>query len=257
MKLSRDDVALGYEEAGAGDPPLLLIHGWGVRRSIFGPLIRAMSGAHRVVAVDLRGYGESDAPMQDYSVEAYACDVAWLASELGVNRPVIVGHSMGGLVALEFASRFDARAAVILECHVAAPPAVATALQPALDRLETDAYQTTTGAVLDMLLGKQFDATERARMVAYARGLPQHVLSRTLRASVAYDSQKAAARVCCPILYVGSSTPYADIPRFRELCPQLVTGQLVGCGHYFPLEVPDQLNPMIRRFLDVIVARMV
>jgi pimeloyl-ACP methyl ester carboxylesterase len=210
-----------------------------------------MSDAHRIVAIDLRGHGESDAPMGDYPIEGHCDDVAWLASQLDVRGPVVVGHSMGGLVALDFASRFRPRAVVILECHVAAPPAVATALQPALERLETEAYQATAGAMLDMLLGKYFDAAERARMVAYARSLPQHVLSRSLRASLTYDSARAAALVRCPILYVGGSTPYADIPRFRALCPQLVTGQLVGCGHYFPLEVPDQLHPMIRRFLEL------
>jgi len=254
MKLSRDDLTLGYEEAGAGDPPLLLIHGWGTHRGVFGPLMRATSGAHRVVAVDLRGHGESDAPMQDYSVEAHAHDLARVAAELGLHRPVLVGHSLGGLVALELASRLDARGLVLLESPVAAPPAMAAALQPALDRLATAAYQATAAALLDMTLGEHFDATERARMIAYIRGLPQHVLSRTLRASVAYDSQTAAARVRCPTLYVGTSTPYADIPRFRALCPQLVTGQLVGCSHHFPLEVPDQLNPMLLRFLEIHVA---
>lgn len=252
MKLSRDDISLGYEQAGAGDPPLLLIHGWGTHRSIFAPLIRATSAAHRVVAVDLRGYGESDAPIQDYSVEAFADDVAWMVSELGLDRPVIIGHSLGGFVALELAACIDACAAVILESPVAAPPAMAAAVQPAIDRLESDAYQTTAGALLDMMLGPHFDAAPRAEMIAYVRSLPQHVLARSLRASVAYDNQNAAARVRCPILYVGTSTPYADIPRLRELCPQVVTGQLVGCGHYFPLEVPDQLNSMIRRFLEII-----
>jgi pimeloyl-ACP methyl ester carboxylesterase len=252
MKSIRDDIVLGYEEAGRGEPPLLLIHGWGTDRSLFGPLIRAMSEDHRVVAVDLRGYGESDAPMQDYSVEGYADDVAWMAAQLGVERPVLVGHSLGGFVALELASRIDPRALVILESPIAAPPAMAAAIQPALDRLETDAWQTTAGALLDIMLGKHFDAEARARMLDYVRGLPQHVVSRSLRASPAYDNQQAAARVRCPTLYIGTSTPYADIARFRELCPQLVTGQLVGCGHYFPLEVPDQLIPMIRRFLRIL-----
>jgi hypothetical protein len=117
--------------------------------------------------------------------------------------------------------------------------------------LESDTYESTAGAMMDLLLGPHFDAHERAKMVAHTRGLPQHVLARMLRASVSYDSASAAARVHCPVLYVGSSTPYANLSRFRQLCPQLVTGQLVGCGRYFPLEVPAQLAPMIARFLYV------
>ena len=54
----------------------------------------------------------------------------------------------------------------------------------------------------------------------------------------------------CPLLYVGTSATYADLDRFRALCPQLVTGQVVGCGHYFPIEVPEQVSAMIARFVE-------
>jgi pimeloyl-ACP methyl ester carboxylesterase len=250
VRLHRDGLALGYEESGAGEPSLLLVHGWGTRRGVFEPLVRTFSDTHRVVAVDLRGHGESDASVENVSVETFAEDAAWLASALDLLRPVIIGHSLGGLVALEFASRFDARAAILLECHVAAPPSVAAALEPAIARLETAEYRVTAGALLGLLLGERFDPALRAEMIAYARSLPQRVLSQTLRAALAYDGETAAARIRCPILYVGSPTPYANLPRFRELCPELATAELVDCGHYFPLEVPEQLHPVLRRFLS-------
>ena len=56
---------------------------------------------HRVVAVDLRGHGASDKPMQEYTVAGFADDLAWLCDQLGVVKPVVVGHSMGGNVAFE------------------------------------------------------------------------------------------------------------------------------------------------------------
>lgn len=245
---------LAHEAAGAGDPPLLLIHGWATDRRIFGPVQRALCDNHRVVAVDLRGHGASDPRLHEGSVEAHADDLAGLATQLGLDRPVVLGHSFGGLVALEYASRFATRAAILLESPIAAPPTMAAALQPALIRLETDAYQATAAAIFAGMLGPHFDPEGRATLLAYVRSLPQPVLLRTLQAALAYDAAGAAARVQCPLLYVGTAAPFADLGRFRELCPQLITGQLVGCGHYFPLEVPDQLIPMLRRFLAVCVA---
>jgi pimeloyl-ACP methyl ester carboxylesterase len=50
---------------------------------------------HRVVAVDLRGHGASDKPMREYTVAGFADDLAWLCDQLGVVKPVVVGHSMG------------------------------------------------------------------------------------------------------------------------------------------------------------------
>jgi hypothetical protein len=54
-----------------------------------------------------------------------------------------------------------------------------------------------------------------------------------------------------PVLYVSSGPWFADVARVRELCPQLVTAQTVGSGHYHQLEVPEQVNAMIDRFLAV------
>ena len=54
-----------------------------------------------------------------------------------------------------------------------------------------------------------------------------------------------------PVLYIDAGTPNTDLSRFGELCPRLVTGKTVGSGHFVQLEVPEQVNAMIERFLAV------
>ncbi|MEJ7755036.1 MAG: alpha/beta fold hydrolase [Nocardioidaceae bacterium] len=66
------------------------------------PQLAHFATRHRTVAVDLRGHGESDAPEQDYTIEGFASDVAWMSQQLGLERPVVVGHSLGGIVALHW-----------------------------------------------------------------------------------------------------------------------------------------------------------
>jgi pimeloyl-ACP methyl ester carboxylesterase len=114
-KLHRDGVALAYEEAGTGDPPFLLVHCWCCDHSFLAPQLAHFSKSHRVLSVDLRGHGESDKPVQDYTVAGFAHDLAWICGELGVERPIVVGHSMGGNTALELAMRHpDVPAAIVM-----------------------------------------------------------------------------------------------------------------------------------------------
>ena len=253
MKLPREGIALGYADAGGGEPPVLLVHGWGTDRQLLQPLFAYLQRSHRVVSVDLRGHGESDAPEQAYTVQGYADDVAFLAAELGLEKPVVIGHSMGGLIALDVAARYGDRisAAVILEAMVAAPESRVAGLGPVLAGVRTEGYRAVLTGLMNYLTGPHFDAAERARLVRTVTSCPQHVLVSAMEDMLAFDSAAAAARVTCPLLYLGTSTTYADLDRLRQLCPQLVTGQLVGCGHYFPLEVPEQLNAMVGRFLQI------
>jgi pimeloyl-ACP methyl ester carboxylesterase len=68
---------------------------------------------------------------------------------------------------------------------------------------------------------------------------------------LAWDSATAAAACKVPVLYIDTGTPNADLQRFHELCPQLVIGKTVGSGHFLELEVPEQVNAMIDRFLAI------
>src|SRR5579884_4013732 len=103
--LDRSGVKLSVEEAGSGDPPIVFVHGWTCDHSYFSPQFHHFRAAHRVVAVDLRGHGASDAPEGDYPISLMADDVAWICGELGVHDAVLVGHSMGAAVVVDAAAR--------------------------------------------------------------------------------------------------------------------------------------------------------
>ena len=98
-KLIRDGIALAYEEAGSGLPPMLLVHCWCCDHGYMTPQFEHFGRGHRVISVDLRGHGESDKPRQEYTPAGFADDLAWLCGQIRVDKPVVVGHSMGGNVA--------------------------------------------------------------------------------------------------------------------------------------------------------------
>src|SRR5580698_2090221 len=120
--IKRNGVGLAYEEMNSGAPPILFVHGWSCDHSVFASQAQFFSQSHHVVLVDLRGHGMSDAPHQDYTMAAFADDLAWLCTELALVKPIIVGHSMGGNVALELAAHHpEIPASIILIDSIISP----------------------------------------------------------------------------------------------------------------------------------------
>ena len=103
-------------EAGNGTP-LVLLHGWPQTNFAWRKVMPVLARSHHVVAPDLRGLGRTDKPDGDYDIRTLATDIHALLGELGIEKPVLVGHDWGGLVARRFCLDWpgEARAAAILD----------------------------------------------------------------------------------------------------------------------------------------------
>lgn len=256
--LVRDGVRLAYEDAGRGDPPAVLVHGWTCDRSALAPQREHLSRRHRVVSVDLRGHGASDAPQQDYTMEVFADDVAALLRHLDVDRPVVIGHSMGGVIALVLAARHYglAGAIVTLDAPVAPSDAMRRATATLVPALEGPGYREAQQTFVRRALLQPTDDPVRAQaLIERMASAPQHVMASAFREMLACDTEAAAQACRVPFLYLYAAKPATDLKRLRQLCPQVMTGQTVGAGHFHQLEVPDQVNAMIDRFLALIAAK--
>jgi pimeloyl-ACP methyl ester carboxylesterase len=250
--LQRDGVTLAYTEAGSGEPPILLVHGWTCNHSYFQPQFEHFARSHRTVAVDLRGHGASDKPEQEYTADGFADDLAWLAGELGLHKPIVIGHSMGGAIVLALAQRHpDLPGAIVMVDGAAVPRRGATeAVQSFVAGLYSAAYLDVQRAFVESAL---FDPTDdpalRERVTREMTTSPQHVTASCIKNLTAYDFEAAARACAVPALNVVAARPIQDVQLTRELMPNLVHGQTVGAGHFLQLLVPDQLNAMIDRFL--------
>lgn len=97
-----------YVRAGTG-PPLLLIHGLGDSSDTWRPVLDQLAQRHTVLAPDLLGHGRSEKPRADYSIAAYANGMRDLLSVLEIDRVTVIGHSLGGGIAAQFAYQFPER----------------------------------------------------------------------------------------------------------------------------------------------------
>ena len=165
----------------------------------------------------------------------------------------MIGHSMGGFVALELAARSPAlaTAVVALDASIALDESRRQARRALAEGLRGPGYRDAARRIVEAMCLPTDNAARRARIVASVAAVPPHVMASTWANTFTYDSLEAARACRVPALYIGAAVARADVARFRELCPQLVTGQTVGAGHFHQLEVPEQVNAMIERFLAV------
>jgi pimeloyl-ACP methyl ester carboxylesterase len=254
QRLVRDGVALAHDDAGSGAPPILLVHGWTHDHTYLAPQFAHFSEHHRVVSVDLRGHGDSDKPEQTYSIQGFADDLAWQIYELGLHRPVVVGHSMGAAVVLDLAGRYGDRisAVVLLDPSTFIPPEVRDALEPTTAGLRSAAFRDVQRALVGNVSFLPTDDPRLAAQITKAMSsAPQHVMAGCWEALLNYDPVPAASVCSVPMLCILAAHPLADIAAFRATCPSVVVGQTVGAGHYHQLLVPEQVNAMIDRFVAI------
>ncbi len=102
---SADGTRIAYESKGAGTPALVLVHGWSCDRRYWDAQLEPLSRQFLVVILDLAGHGESDADRMEWSIAAFGSDVAAVVRHLALQDVVLVGHSMGGAVILDAATR--------------------------------------------------------------------------------------------------------------------------------------------------------
>jgi pimeloyl-ACP methyl ester carboxylesterase len=118
------DVEIGYEEHGAGGRPFVLVHGFTGSRDDFRELLPVLGARGRTLALDLRGHGESSNPGDPagYTLEQLVADLAGFLDAVGAARCDLLGHSMGGMVALRLALAHPERVASLVLMDTSARP---------------------------------------------------------------------------------------------------------------------------------------
>jgi pimeloyl-ACP methyl ester carboxylesterase len=252
----RDGVNLRYLDTGSGDPALVFIHGWTCNYSHWRNQTSAFSPEHRVLALDLRGHGESDKPEQDYNIAGFAADIQWLIDELGLERPVLIGHSMGGVIAADLARKHpEATRAVVLVDAPVVPlgPELRPVAESLIAGLQGPSYkQIAEGFLRQFMFNEVSDPALREEIVESSLKTPQRVMYTAL-ASAFEASATLRGPLPVPSLFIRAATQYASAEQIREHIPTIAIAE-IQCAHFVQLFSPDETNRAIRKFLESVPA---
>lgn len=251
-RFDRDASRLNAVEWGAGEPSILCIHGLGGDHRFFGPQIEHFAPRHRVVAVDLRGHGDSEGPPPRDAIRAFAADVAWQCQQLDLGTPIVVGHSRGGHVAAQLAADFPGAVSglVFLDSSLIFPEDRLDSLEDLAESFRGPQFRTAFRSFAESYFVHSDDAALRDDVVDVMTSLDQPFLLAFGAALGAWRAHQVLPRCGVPSLYIGARE-HPEFRRLHELAPSLRYAQTVGAGHFLQLEVPAQVNAMIERFMTV------
>ena len=248
-----DQIKLYFDKAGVGNPTFIFIHGGGADTSHLAPQFYFFARRGTAINLDLRGYGKSDKPIKYGTIAQYADDIAYFCRQLEITSPIIVGHSSGGMVAVELAAKHPMllpTAIVLISSGVLFPKAALEGEEKVLRGLRSETYRNTIQALIDQICLPSDRFKSHVERTFFA--IPQEQWVAYFEELFAWDKVARERVSACklPILYIEDSGGcYSDLPIFSNLCPQLVIGKTVGSGHFPTLEVPEQVNSMIEHFI--------
>ena len=264
-----DDREVRYVDAGEG-PALVFVHGLGASWQSWLENIPEFARDHRVVAMDLPGFGYSEMPEEEISIERYAKWTFRLLDVLGIESAAVVGNSMGGFIAAEMAIREPERvqrlvvisAAVFWQTYRRAQPLVQIArlsdaiVARGLARVTDDVATrprlrswalATAGFRYPHLISKEL-AHEMVRSARRTDGfLP------ALEALADFPLEEELPKISCPALIVWGAhdtlVPVKDAKRMEDLIPDSRRVVFERTGHVAMLERPERFNRLLREFL--------
>jgi 3-oxoadipate enol-lactonase len=247
---------MAVEIEGTGEP-VVMIHGLGGTSNTFTPVLAALAG-HRIVRFDLPGSGRSHRVEDPLSLQRFVESVLLVMQRAEVERAHVVAHSMGTIVAAHLAASEPGRvASLALFGPLLAPP------EPARAAIRARAAQAREGdmqPIADALVVTSVSGETRARRpaaVAYVReSLMRQDPEGYARTCEALAEMEAAdtSRIDCPTLLVTGDEDVVAPPHAVRMMGERIAGSRVevlrGCGHWTPVEKPEECAGLLKRFLS-------
>lgn len=254
-----------YVTSGGGNPPVVLVHGFACAHSDWTAQIAHLTPRHRIVAVDLRGHGESAGSPDECSIERYGADVAEVMHALDLRAAVVVGHSLGCRVVTEAALQAPERVAGVV--FVDGSQFAASMAEPLRAAFaEPDGFATLTGRWFREMFTNDSDQATAAAVVQRAQRLPRAIGEKMMLDLLRYDITRFSTSlgdVRVPLLAIqatysnerrerrplskGQNTPFLDMLRVR--LPSVRTEVIADTGHFPQIDQPAQINALLDGFL--------
>ena len=249
---SADGIPIAYETLGEGPIALVFVHGWSCDRQYWDAQLQPFAQNFQVVAVDLAGHGASGLGRDTQTMAAFGADVAAVADELGLQRMVLIGHSMGGDVIMEAARRLQGRVAglVWVDTYRRLPTdRTEEQLEAFLAQFRSD-FVGTTSAFVRTMFPAGADPLLVDRVATDMAAAPPAIALSALESALRYAHEIPAVRaeLDLPIVAINADNQPTDVASMQRHGVDVVI--MPGVGHFLMMEDPARFNEILRTVVD-------
>lgn len=261
--VEREDGARIYYQVQGEGAPMMLIHGYPLNGGLFRDNVSALAANYQVIVPDLRGFGQSEAPSDQASIEVYAQDMIAVMDELGVQTAVIAGMSMGGMTAFEMYRQAPERFAGIVlidTAHTAPMPGEAGLWTGTAQQAREMGVESLVNSLMpDMLTGDT--RTDEAQLVDYLSGLmTQASLNGAIGGANALaarpDSTETLATITVPTLIIvgeeDSLTPFEIAQQMNQGIAGSTLKVIEDTSHAAVIEDAEDVNEAILEWANTL-----
>jgi len=256
MRYTRQGVTLEYDDIGNG-VPLLLIHAFPLDRTLWRAQIAGLASLYRVIAPDLRGFGQSsETAGEAVSMDQYAADLKSLLDSLNIKQAVVGGISMGGYIALAFYAQYADRVKGLLLANTRATPDSEEGKQLRLTNAQRIG-ETGSGFLIEAMAPQMLGSAAKAEIEIAVRNmmLRQRApgLMSALRGMAARPDRTSLLRFAtAPVLIITGTEdkliPPADSEAMQSLIPNSILVNIPEAGHLSNIDKTDAFNQAVREY---------
>ena len=248
-----DGSRIHYENHGKGREAIVLIHGWTCDLGFWRGQIPDLSKRARVIAIDLPGHGQSDKPEIAYSMDLFARAVDAVMQDAGVDRAVLIGHSMGTPIARQFYRKYPKKTlGLVIVDGPLRPFGDKKMMENFIAPLRGPNYKVEAAKFIDGMMGPEVSAALREQIKTSMLSTPQYVAISAME-GMADESIWKQDKIEVPVLAVLAKSPFwqADNEQFfRSVVPNLDYQMWSGVSHFLMMEKPKEFNDAVITFLD-------
>ncbi len=247
-----DGMKVHYESQGTGREAVVFVHGWTCDLTFWKAQVPALAPKTRVIAIDLPGHGKSDAPKTTYSMDLFAKAVDAVMRDAGVDRAVLVGHSMGTPVIRQFYRRYPAKTlGLVIVDGALLPYADHATMEKMIAPMREPSYPEVAAKMVDGMVAPMKDASAREAVKAVMLATPQHVAVSAME-GMADDAIWQKDPIKVPVLAIMAKQPFypADMEaNYRSIAPELEFHMWEGVSHFLMVDDPTRFNDTLTAFL--------